>query len=102
MLTVENQCELSLKDLHNTQIGMIVLQYQSADVVLSPRLSVLSVPFRLDVSSMFSFRRNGRDFTWRDIRGKSRALVPSRAGYLIPAGEHEGVTTITAHENADL
>ena len=102
MLTAENQCELSLKDLHNTQTGMIVLQDQSADVVLPPGFSVLSVTCRLDVPSVFSFRRNGRDFIWRDIRGKSRALVSNRAGYLIPAGEYEGAITITTHENADL
>ena len=102
MLTAENQCELSLKDLHNTQIEMMVLQDHSADVVLAPGSSVLSVTCRLDVSSVFSFRRNGRDFTWRDIRGKSRALVSNRAAYLIPAGEYEGAITITTHENADL
>lgn len=102
MLTAENQCELSLKDLHNTQIEMMVLQDHSADVVLAPGSSVLSVTCRLDVPSVFSFRRNGRDFTWRDIRGKSRALVSNRAAYLIPAGEYEGAITITTHENADL
>jgi diguanylate cyclase len=102
MLTAENQCELSLKDLHNTQIEMMVLQDHSADVVLAPGSSVLSVTCRLDVPSVFSFRRNGRDFTWRDIRGKSRALVSNRAAYLIPAGEYEGAITITTDENADL
>ncbi|EAW31629.1 Signaling protein with a acyltransferase and GGDEF domains [marine gamma proteobacterium HTCC2143] len=102
MLTAENQCELSLKDLHNTQVETTVLQDQSADVVLAPGSSVLSVTCRLDVPSVFSFRHNSRDFTWRDIRGKSRALVSNRAAYLIPAGEYEGAITITTHENADL